>query len=83
MTESTPAPTRLYFTEEKICIGSYDEVARYEAETGKSYWASEFVVLPVGHSPGGYDPVGKTMEQILEDRSNAFRAKLALRGANG
>lgn len=26
---------RLYFTEDKICIGSYDEVAEYEHKTKK------------------------------------------------
>lgn len=28
---------RLYFTENKVCIGSYDEVAEYEQRTKKSY----------------------------------------------
>jgi hypothetical protein len=53
--------TRLYFTIEKICIGSYDEVAQYEAETKQSYWASEFFTLPPG-----YSGVGKSAREIQE-----------------
>jgi hypothetical protein len=50
---------RLYFTEEKICIGSYREVERYERETKNSYWASEFFELPLD-----YNPIGKTADEI-------------------
>lgn len=61
---------KLYFTEEKICIGSYDEAATYERETKKSYWTSELL-----RHYQGYNPVGKTMAQIKADRSAMFRAK--------
>jgi hypothetical protein len=50
---------RLYFTEEKICIGSYREVEKYERETKQSYWASEFFELPPD-----YNPIGKTASEI-------------------
>ncbi|MFL9456037.1 MULTISPECIES: hypothetical protein [Nostocales] len=50
---------RLYFTEEKVCIGSYNEVAKYEQETKQSYWASDFFNLPTD-----YNPVGKTLQEI-------------------
>jgi hypothetical protein len=50
---------RLYFTEEKICIGSYREVEKYERETKNSYWASEFFELPPD-----YNPIGKTASEI-------------------
>ncbi len=36
---------RLYFTAEKICIGSYNEVEKYEQENTQSYWASDFYQL--------------------------------------
>lgn len=51
--------TRLYFTWENICIGSYDEVARYEQETKQSYWASEFFQIP-----DDYNPIGKSVLEI-------------------
>ncbi|MTJ14697.1 hypothetical protein FJR11_19370 [Anabaena sp. UHCC 0187] len=50
---------RLYFTEDKVCIGSYDEVTKYERETQQSYWASEFFSLPPD-----YNPIGKTVTEI-------------------
>ncbi|MBN3910429.1 MAG: hypothetical protein HWQ35_28970 [Nostoc sp. NMS1] len=50
---------RLYFTEEKICIGSYKEVEKYERETKNSYWASDFFELPPD-----YNPIGKTVDEI-------------------
>ncbi|KJH70283.1 hypothetical protein UH38_19270 [Aliterella atlantica CENA595] len=50
---------RLYFTEDKICIGSYDEVAKYEQRTNKSYWASDFFRLPLD-----YNPIGQSLESI-------------------
>ncbi|MUG92850.1 hypothetical protein F7734_10470 [Scytonema sp. UIC 10036] len=50
---------RLYFTKEKICIGSYDEVAKYEQKTKQSYWVSEFFNL----TPD-YNPVGMTLQEI-------------------
>jgi len=50
---------RLYFTEDKICIGSYDEVAEYEQITKKSYWASDFFQLPPD-----YNPIGRSLESI-------------------
>lgn len=53
---------KLYFTEDKVCIGSYDEVVQYERETQKSYWASEFFRLPLN-----YNPIGKTATEIIED----------------
>jgi hypothetical protein len=53
---------KLYFTEDKVCIGSYDEVAQYERETQKSYWASEFFTLPLN-----YNPIGKTVTEIIVD----------------
>ena len=43
--------TRLYFTGEKLCIGSYDEVAEYEQQTKQSYWASDFFQLPPDYNP--------------------------------
>jgi hypothetical protein len=43
--------TRLYFTAEKLCIGSYDEVAEYEQQTKQSYWASDFFQLPPDYNP--------------------------------
>ncbi len=49
----------LYFTEDKICIGSYDEVAEYEQKTKKSYWASDFFRLPLD-----YNPIGQNLESI-------------------
>ena len=50
---------RLYFKESKICIGSYDEVAEYEHQTKKSYWASDFFQFPPD-----YNPIGKSLESI-------------------
>lgn len=50
---------RLYFTEDKICIGSYKEVEKYERETKNSYWASEFCELPPD-----YNPIGNTADEI-------------------
>ncbi|MBD2730785.1 hypothetical protein H6G96_31825 [Nostoc sp. FACHB-892] len=50
---------RLYFTEEKICIGSYKEVEKYERETKNSYWTSEFFELPPDNNP-----IGKTADEI-------------------
>jgi len=50
---------RLYFTSEKVCIGSYDEVAEYEQQTKQSYWASNFFELPPD-----YNPVGQTLDSI-------------------
>lgn len=70
---------RLYFTEEKICIGSYSEVEKYETETGKSYFGSDFFRLP---NLEGYTPIGKTPEEIWADKSEAFRQKLKARAAN-
>ena len=43
--------TRLYFTAEKLCIGSYDEVAEYEQQTKQSYWASDFFQLHPDYNP--------------------------------
>jgi hypothetical protein len=43
--------TRLYFTAEKLCIGSYDEVAEYEQQTKQSYWASDFFQFPPDYNP--------------------------------
>jgi hypothetical protein len=57
--KSKSTETRLYFTEEKICIGSYDEVAEYEQQTKQSYWASDFFQLPTD-----YNPVGETLDTI-------------------
>ena len=51
--------TRLYFTAEKACIGSYDEVAEYEQQTKQSYWASDFFQLPPN-----YNPVGQELNSI-------------------
>ncbi len=56
---------RLYFTEDKVCIGSYNEVVQYERETQKSYWASEFFTLPLN-----YNPIGKTASKIIDDGGN-------------
>lgn len=50
---------RLYFTEDKTCIGSYNEVEKYESETKKSYWASDFFRLPPD-----YNPIGQSVESI-------------------
>ncbi len=50
---------RLYFTADKICIGSYDEVAEYEQKTNKSYWASDFFKLT-----SDYNPIGQNLESI-------------------
>lgn len=50
---------RLYFTEDKVCIGSYSEVAEYEQRTKKSYWASDFFNLPLD-----YNPIGQNLETI-------------------
>ena len=50
---------RLYFTEGKICIGSYDDVAEYEQRTKKGYWASDFFQLPPD-----YNPIGRSLECI-------------------
>ncbi len=50
---------RLYFTEDKICIDSYDEVEQYEQKTKKSYWASDFFQLPPD-----YNPIGQSLESI-------------------
>ena len=52
-------PTRLYFTAEKVCIGSYDEVHQYEQQTGQSYWASDFFQLPTD-----FKYVGQTLTAI-------------------
>ncbi len=58
---------RLYFTEDKICIGSYDEVAEYEQKTKKSYWASDFFQLPPD-----YNPIGQSLESIESVVSNSL-----------
>lgn len=58
---------RLYFTEDKICIGSYDEVFKYEQEHAKSYWASGFFQLPVG-----YNAIGKTLSTIEQEVGNGY-----------
>jgi hypothetical protein len=50
---------RLYFTDDRICIGSYDEVAKYEQETQQSYWASDFFQLPPD-----YNPIEQTLDDI-------------------
>jgi hypothetical protein len=50
---------RLYFTKDKICIGSYGEVAEYERKTKQSYWASDFFQLPPA-----YNPIGQNLEAI-------------------
>jgi len=57
--KSKSTETRLYFTAEKVCIGSYDEVAEYEQQTKQSYWASDFFQLPPD-----YNPVGQTLDSI-------------------
>jgi hypothetical protein len=51
--------TRLYFTAEKVCIGSYDEVAEYEQQTKQSYGASDFFKLPPD-----YNPIGQALDAI-------------------
>lgn len=58
---------RLYFTEDKVCIGSYDEVAEYEQRTKKSYWASDFFRLPPD-----YNPIEQSLESIESAVSNSF-----------
>ena len=67
MTNQELSQQRLYFTTEKICIGSYDEVARYEQETGQSYWASDFFNLPPDYNPVGQrlDAIAATEKQYL------------------
>ena len=50
---------RLYFTAEKICIGSYNEIEKYEQENTQSYWASDFFQLPPD-----YNPIGQTLNDI-------------------
>ena len=50
---------RLYFTENKICISSYDEVNEYEQRTKKSYCASDFFRLPPN-----YNPIRQSIESI-------------------
>ncbi len=66
--------TKLYFTAEQVCIGSYDEVTKYEQETRTSYYASEFMTLLPD-----FNPIGKTFEQIKTEirqlRRDAFLAK--------
>ncbi len=66
--------TRLYFTAEKICIGSYNEVHLYEQRTAQSYWASDFFNLPPN-----YVATDKTLNQIQADirqfRRQRFLAK--------
>jgi hypothetical protein len=57
--KSKSTETRLYFTAEKVCIGSYDDVAEYEQQTKQSYWASDFFQLPPA-----YNPVGQTLDTI-------------------
>ena len=50
---------RLYFTENKICIGSYNEVEKYEQKMKKTCWASDFFKLPPD-----YNPIGESLESI-------------------
>lgn len=57
--KSKSTEIRLYFTTEKVCIGSYDEVAEYEQKTKQSYWASDFFQLP-----SDYNPVGQTLNTL-------------------
>jgi len=57
--QDEPTKKRLYFTASEICIGSYDEVAKYEHSTQQSYWASDFFELPPL-----YNPVEQTLAQI-------------------
>lgn len=59
LTLDNEGKVRLYFTEDKVCIGSYDEVAEYEQKTKKSYWASDFFQLPPD-----YNPIGRSLESI-------------------
>lgn len=61
---------KLYFTEGKVCIGSYDEITKYERETNKSYWASEFFELPLD-----YNPVGKTVDELNSELKELFTKK--------
>ena len=71
-------PTRLYFTAEKVCIGSYDEVHQYEQQTGQSYWASDFFQLPTD-----FKYVGQTLDAIesaqrsLSDVRRTAKGKVA------
>jgi hypothetical protein len=58
-TRNEEGKTRLYFTRDNICIGSYDEIAKYEQETKRSYWASEYFQIPED-----YNPIGKTVDEI-------------------
>jgi hypothetical protein len=59
LTPNEEGKVRLYFTEDKICIGSYNEVAEYEHKTKQSYWASDFFQLP-----STYNPIGQDLETI-------------------
>ena len=59
LTPDNEGKVRLYFTEDKVCIGSYDEVAEYEQKTKKSYWASDFFKLPLT-----YNPIGQNLKRI-------------------
>jgi hypothetical protein len=63
---------KLYFTQDNICIGSYDEIHRYEQETGKSYWASEYFQIPTD-----YNPVGKTAQEIQAADRQLFVSTVA------
>ncbi len=60
---------RLYFTAEKICIGSYNEVEKYEQENTQSYWASDFFQLPLD-----YNPIGQTLDNINLVQSQFLRS---------
>ena len=67
-------PTRLYFTAEKVCIGSYDEVHKYEEETGQSYWASDFFQLPPK-----FKYVGQTLDAIQSAVRSAQQSRSDVR----
>lgn len=49
---------RLYFNEQKICLGG---VANdwWQPDFSGDYWASDYFVLPVG-----YNPRGKSLEEL-------------------
>ncbi|BDA71812.1 hypothetical protein CAL7716_059780 [Calothrix sp. PCC 7716] len=63
--------TRLYFTWENICIGSYNDVVKYEQETKQSYWASEFFRIPED-----YNPIGKSVLEIQAVDRKVFLDKV-------
>jgi hypothetical protein len=64
--KSKSTETQLYFTAEKVCLGSYDDVAESEQQTKQSYWASDFFQLPPAQLDRHSTPLNYHKRQWLD-----------------